>query len=166
MMRLDDSRWSELHGGYRIPYDPRQALLTLQQSRDVEAAWNELWNQLHHQGDVGEASYAAVPHLVRIHAERAVPDWNTYALIATIEDARRNAGNPAMPSWLSESYDSALQRLVSLGLDDFRHAKRPELVNSILAVFAMGKGQFVLGRFAICFTDDERHEILDKAGYS
>ncbi len=114
-MELDDERWSELHGGYRIPYDPRQALLALQQGSDVEAAWNELWNELHHQGDVGEASYAAVPPLVRIHAERALPDWNTYALIAVIEDVRRNAGNPAMPPWLSEAYDSALRDLVSLG---------------------------------------------------
>jgi hypothetical protein len=55
---------------------------------------------------------------------------------------------------------------MNLALDDFRHAKRPELVNSILAIFAMGKGQPSLGRFAIAFTEDERREILSTAGFA
>jgi hypothetical protein len=166
MIQFDDPRWAGLHGGYRTPYDPRPALLSLQQGRSVEAAWKELWNELHHQGDVGEASYAAIPHLVRIHAERREPDWNTYALIATIEDVRTNAGNPEMPTWLQNSYDEALRQLVELGLDDLREAKRPELVNSIIAVLAIKKGQRLLGRLAIAFTDDERREILAKAGFA
>jgi hypothetical protein len=164
MIELDDPRWSELQGGYRVPYDPRPALLDLEQSHAVETAWEELWAELHHQGDVGEASYAPVPHLVRIHARRGVPDWNTYALVAKIEDVRRNEGNPAMPAWLSQSYDTALRQLVELGLDDFRQANQPELINAIFAILAFGKGQPLLGRFAIDFTDDERREILRAAG--
>jgi hypothetical protein len=33
----------------------------LQSNTDSSKAWDELWNELHHQRDVGEASYAAVP---------------------------------------------------------------------------------------------------------
>ena len=84
-MEFDDPQWDRLQGGYRIPYDPRNALRALEQGNGTEAAWQELWNELYHQGDVGEASYAAVPHLVRIHALRGVPDANTYALVALIE---------------------------------------------------------------------------------
>lgn len=61
-MDFDDIGWAGLLGGYRVPYDPRNALRRLE-GGDAEAAWQELWAELYHQGDVGEASYAAVPHL-------------------------------------------------------------------------------------------------------
>jgi hypothetical protein len=162
---FDDPRWAELHGGYRIPYDPRNALRSLAEGRNVDAAWKELWNELHHQGDVGEASYAAVPELVRVHAERGIADGNTYALVAIIEDARQNPKNPELPSWLKDSYTDALNRLAVLGLHDFRAATDETLVVSIIAVLAMAKGQSLLGRLAIYFTDDERRELLAKAGW-
>jgi hypothetical protein len=164
MLRLDDPRWTTLRGGYRVSYDPRGALAALEQGSEVNSAWQELWNELHHQGDVGEASYAAIPHLVRIHRKRGVLDPNTYALTATIEDVRRNPGNPAIPSWLLDDYDSALHQLVELGLNDFRHAKEPELVSGILAILAMTKGQLLLSRFAVSYTDDERRKILESVG--
>ncbi|HEY0686085.1 MAG TPA: hypothetical protein VGD45_27325 [Steroidobacter sp.] len=63
MMSLDDERWRQLKGGYRVTYDPSGALKLLESGVDV---WGELWDELHHQGDVDVASYAAVPHLVRI----------------------------------------------------------------------------------------------------
>jgi hypothetical protein len=166
MISFDDPKWDGLLGGYRVPYDPRNALLSLAEGRAVEVAWAELWNELHHQGDVGEASYAAVPELVRIHAHRRLPDWNTYGLVAIIEDAKRNPNNPQVPSWLCESYDSALRQLVKLGLDDFQDATEPELINGIIAVLAMGKGQHLLGRLAIFFTDDERRELFANAGWA
>jgi hypothetical protein len=65
MLPLFDAKWAKLTGGYRVPYDPSAALSRLEQGQDV---WPELWNELHHQGDVGEDSDAAVPHLVRIAA--------------------------------------------------------------------------------------------------
>ena len=164
MIALNDPRWSGLKGGYRVPYDPRKALVALAKGR-ADDAWRELWNGLHHQGDVGEASYMAVPELVRIHGERGIPDWNTYALVATIEDARQNQKNPRLPPWLQASYDEALRNLANLGLDELRKADADELVCSIIAIVAMAKRQPLLGRFAIAYTDDERQEILERADY-
>ena len=157
---LGDDGWAHLTGGYRLPYDPRAALRLLESGDDVEAAWGELWNELHHQGDVGDASYAAVPQLVRIHAARGVPDWNTYALVATIEEARHGARNPPLPQSFRASYDAAWRQLVDLGLLELRAADDPTLVSSIIAVIAMGKGQTTLGQLAGLFTEDERKEIL------
>jgi len=48
----------------------RAGLQRLAAGMDRDAAWAELWQGLHHQGDVCEASYAAVPHLVRIQPDR------------------------------------------------------------------------------------------------
>jgi hypothetical protein len=164
-LAFDDARWAELHGGYRILYDPRHALRSLAEGLNVDAAWEELWTELYHQGDVGEASYAAVPELVRIHTERGVADSNTYALVATIEEARQDPKNPELPPWLRDSYTDALNRLAILGLNDLRAATDETLVACIIAVVAMAKGQPILGRFAIAFTDDERRELLAKAGW-
>jgi hypothetical protein len=98
MLASNDERWLSLVGGYRTAYDPRTALQKLRSNVEVAAAWEELWNELHHQGDVGDASYAAVPELVRIHKEQGVPDWNAYALVGIIELARTRSGNPTIPT--------------------------------------------------------------------
>jgi hypothetical protein len=163
-MDLDDPRWSRLQGGYRVPYDPRKALAALERGDETETAWEELWSELHHQGDVGEASYAAIPHLVRIHAARGVADWNTYALVATIEEARGNDRNPELPAHLKDAYEDAWRKLVEVGLRELGPARDPTLVCSIIGVVAMGKGLPTLGRLAMAFTEDERNEMIENAG--
>src|SRR5688572_20823803 len=99
-MDYDDPRWPDLHGGYRLPYDPRNALRSIEANINVKEAWDELCIELYHQGDVGEASYATVPLLARVHAIRGVPDWNTYGLAVRIEEARASRHNPPLPAWL------------------------------------------------------------------
>jgi len=63
---------------------------------ECHEVWEELWNELHHQGDVGDASFASVPFLVRSYRQRDVINWNTYALVAIIELAIKTgrAGRP------------------------------------------------------------------------
>ena len=161
-MELDDDRWSGLRGGYLVPYDPRNAIRRL---ADGDAtAWEELWEELHHQGDVGEASYAALPEIVRVHRARGVADWNTYALAATIEVARHIGRNPPMPDWLRQDYDAAWQDLQTLALAEFPHATDDELVHSIIATLAHAKGRVTLARMAM-LTEDERQEMLDEGGW-
>ena len=160
-MNLDDPQWSRLLGGYRVPYDPRKALLALERADAADSAWEELWTGLFHQADVGEASYAAVPHLVRIHAARGVADWNTYAPVAAIEIARHSGHNPELPASLSDAYQAAWRELVTIGLRDLATAEDPTLVTSILGVIAIGKGQFTLGQLAVEFDESERREMIE-----
>lgn len=141
-------------------------LLTRSSGLNIDAAWQELASELYHQGDVGEASYAAVPHLVRIHEGRGVPDWNTYALSAMIEEARRASQNPPLPDFVAAAYKNAWKRLMQTGLSEIETAEEPALISSILAVLAMGNGQFQLGRFAILFDENERGVFLAKAGWT
>ena len=67
MLSFDDERWNYLTGGYKTQFDPRPSLRKLENQQDTATAWEGLWEELHHQGNVGDASYAAVPELVRIH---------------------------------------------------------------------------------------------------
>ncbi len=158
MLELDDPRWREMKGGYRLPFDPRPLLVKLEAGQDVGPVWNELWQELHHQGDVGEASYAAVPHLVRIHRRRGNADWNTYAIVAAIELARDSRKNPPVPDWLRQGYDTALQDLADLGRTELPAAEAAETVRSILAILAIAKGARVYGRLLVEFSEDE---VLD-----
>jgi hypothetical protein len=59
MFNFEDERWKKFLGGYRRAFDPRAALQRLESNVHVKEAWHELWGGLHHQGDVGEASFAA-----------------------------------------------------------------------------------------------------------
>lgn len=115
MLPLDDPRWNELAGGYRMPYDPSDTLRRLASGDDV---WDELWEELHHQGDVGEASYATVPHLVCIAKNLPRRDWNFYGLVSTIEIERHRKSNPPMPRWLIKAYQEAMQGVLELALSD------------------------------------------------
>jgi hypothetical protein len=87
----------ELISGYGTKYDPLPAIEKLE--TDHELALDELWENLYHQGDVGSASYAAVPLLVQ---------KGELSLVAAIEVARHKDHNPKVPSELITGYNQAL----------------------------------------------------------
>ena len=163
MLSLDDKRWNELKGGYRIQFDPRPLLAKLDGGKDIAAVWHALWEELHHQGDVGDASYASVPHLVRIHHSRGVADWNTYAIVAVIELARGQRGNPEVPDWLEKEYFSAIQQLAEIGSVQVLHSKKPEDVRVILAILAIAKGARTHGRFLVEYSEEELLDLESHA---
>jgi hypothetical protein len=163
MLSLDDSRWSSLTGGYRVPIDVRPLLRQLEAAPDPRSAWEALWNELHHQGDVGLASFAAVPHLVNIHQVRGAVDWNTYALVATIEFARGVGGNPDVPAWGRADYESALRRLAEIGLVELPRAKDETATRAILSVLAIAFGARAHGRVLLEFDRDEILELEREA---
>lgn len=160
MLDFEDKRWTELLGGYRVAYDPRPALTRLEAGRNMDGVWSELWNGLHHQGDVDTASYAAVPHLVRIHRARDVPDWNTYALLGVIAIASRAPRNPAIPMWLREGYDTAWAEIVGLAVHDLARSSEVLLTRSALGVIALARNLARLGEAALRFDEDELDEMI------
>jgi hypothetical protein len=113
---------------------------------------------------VGEASYASVPHLVRLHRKRGVVDWNTYAIVAVIELARGKGNNPEVPTWSEEDYHRAIRELAEIGAAEIRHTEEREAVRAILSVIAIAKGLRTPGRFLVEFSDDELLDIESRAG--
>ncbi len=157
---MNENDWQQLNGGYRVPYDPQPALKRLQSGDS--SAWDELWSELHHQGDVGLASYAAVPELVRIHTERDVPDWNTYALIGCIESCRGKGENPPIPSWLQPSYCAAWDAVIPLACRDLPRAPDETTVQAIIGAVAFSRGIRPLADLIIDFTADELTEMMEQ----
>lgn len=162
MLDLTDARWGELQGGYRVPYDPRSALVKLERGHAVADAWDELWQQLHHQGDVGTAAYAAVPHLLRVHGIRGATDWNTFALVGCIEQLRGVGRNPVLPHWLRDGYEKAWRDIVPVALGDLARSSDPELVRAAIGCIAIARGLRRIGEVLLDFTDDELGEMVDE----
>jgi hypothetical protein len=159
MLNLDDQRWQNLEGGYRTRFDPRAMLSKLEVNNDTEAVWQELWDGLHHQGDVGAASYAAVPHLVRIYRKRGVIDWNTYAIVAVIELARGDGKNPEVPKYLDEDYFQAIRDLAQVGAVEVLQTKNPEVVRAILSILAISAGARTHAKFLVDYSAEELLEM-------
>jgi hypothetical protein len=124
-------------------------------------AWEVLWGELHHQGDVGEASYAAVPHLVGLAAAAPKRDWNVYALVATIEIERHRQNNPPLPSYLTESYTTGFQQLAELALSELKTAKDRYVVRSALSVVALARGEAKLGALLGHLDDSEIDDFAE-----
>jgi hypothetical protein len=142
MLSLADVIWRDLEGGYRAPYDASKALVRME---DGESVWEELWNELHHQGDVGVASYAAIPQIVRIAEGRRGSDWNLFAFAATVEIERHRKNNPPLPDWLAPSYKAAWEGLVKIALSDLAGKPDELTLRSALSVVALGRGDLKLG---------------------
>lgn len=146
-----------------MPFDPRPLFSKLGSKRETAETWHELWEELHHQGDVGEASYASVPYLVDICRQSSEIDWNPYAIVATIELARTEEKNPPLPQFLEGSYFRSLQELAQIGAGQILKANDLETVRAILSVIALAKGARAHAGFLINYSDDELLELENRA---
>jgi hypothetical protein len=162
MLDWDDIHWMKVDGGYRMRFDPRPLLIKLESGGNSAAVWDSLWNELHHQGDVGEASFAAVPHLVRIYRKSGGIEWNTYAIVAIIELARNAGGNPDVPEWLKDDYFGAIRQLAENGAEQVLHAKDPDTIRAILGVLAIERGLRLCGKILVKYSEDELLEIASE----
>lgn len=85
-----EDEWAKMLGGYKVPYDPRPAISRLASDTTNERAWNKLFENLHHQGDIGEASSASVPILVE--TLRSIPkQTQTMAILLPCSDCGERA---------------------------------------------------------------------------
>jgi hypothetical protein len=156
MIELDDPIWETFIGGYRLPYNASPYLQALENGTiDTKQIWEEFWAELQHQGDVDIASYAVVPHLVRISIKRELLDENVFALVAVIEERRVFWKNPQLPQWLENDYHSSIKKLAEFGAQNFSKDWSKELTQAFLAVAAFSKGFPNSGRMLIEFSDEE-----------
>ncbi len=152
-----DPRWGTLRGGYKVPYNPLPALKRLQDFPADQNAWKELWENLHHQGDVGEVSYLAAVVLLGLQTQGAGFDWNCYGLVSTIEMQRTAGNNPSLPVWLEDAYKQAWANILPTCLNDIRDRKYEETfaLQAVFSVIALAQGFATLGRFLATVDDGE-----------
>ncbi len=162
MLNLDNPKWKQLESGYKQPYDPTPALRKLENDDDVQGSWSELWNELQHQGDLGTASYAAVPYLTKIQQEQKNFDWNFFALVSVIEIERYRKTNPNIPDWLEIPYQEAWNVIITLGLEELQKTSDQLTVRAALGAVAIGKGLRDYGAMITISDESEIEEFLDE----
>jgi hypothetical protein len=146
MLPLDDPRWRTFKGGYRVTYDASAVLRHLIFDGPDESVWQELWDELHHQGDLDQASYAAVPWIVESIRRSQKIDWNPLAMIATIELERVGHDNPPVNAELEADYFSAVHSLPEVLGTHSDHEWSELVVQFAVACIALARGQRWLAR--------------------
>lgn len=146
MLPLDDPRWQSYLGGYRVPYDASPAIRRLLNDGPSEELWAELFDELHHQGDVDQASYAALPWLVEYVRRSLKLDWNALSLIALIELERDQPKNPPVAEELLIDYLDAIRSLPQILGSHPDRAWDEHTVRSAVACIALARGQRWLAR--------------------
>lgn len=160
MTSYDDPNWRELLGAHRKLYDPRPALRKLEAEGGSQSVWDELWQELHHQGDVDVASYAAVTVLAEIESKRRDLGWDGYAMVAVIESERHRITNPDVPEWLYDSYGMALHAMRRCAVDQLRTCADPLFVPAALSIIALTSGLWAHGTLLASYDEAELSEIV------
>jgi hypothetical protein len=164
-MNLDDKIWSTAKGGYKIPYDASRLLRRLRdasQRDESDSIFSELWDNLHHQGDVGLASYLAVPQLVAICMEKRYLDWNFIGLCVTIEQARLEDHNPEIPPEFQDIYFDSLGQFEKYLLSNFKNISDRTALRLTLSLLATVNGQPSLGKAIGMMEEDLLAEFLEQ----
>jgi hypothetical protein len=160
MFDFKDARWTGLSGGYRMPFDPRPLLTELEANPNSSTLWSRLIEELYHQGDVGEASYAAVPHLVRISLASETLEWQPLTLVATIELAQGKPTNPPIPEWLRNDYMEAIQVLAAKSIEMLAKVTDIDRLRPMLSIICLSKDLRVYGEALLENSEDELKEFL------
>jgi hypothetical protein len=164
LLSLESNRWSELQHAYgdasNIPALLSQ-LINLPSSNGDEEPWFSLWSALAHQGDVYDASFAAVPHV--IHAAASNPlkaDAVYFQFPAWVEICRKKNGLE-LPRELSEAYLEALSRLPSLVAQAAAREWDADFLQCALSAISAAKGQTVIAEAALELSPDIAEEFME-----
>jgi len=143
MLDLKSSRWSALDHAYGSASDiPKllEALSTLPKSSGNSEPWFSLWSSLAHQGDVYSASFAAVPHVMRlIEIAPLLVGEEYFHFPAWIEICRKKK-KIQIPEDIAPAYFEALSKLPSLVAAASAREWDTEFLQSALCAIAAAKG--------------------------
>ena len=167
MIELDDPRWSNLSHAYGNAADIPELLRQLGRSTGPKTGyqsepWFTLWSSLCHQGDVYDASYAALPHIVEIAVSAKEPiDFSFFQLPAAIEIARNSGNGPPVPADMAETYSHAVSRLTEcVAVHRHEDWDEPTLLSAVSAL-AAAKGHHRIAEAIMNLDDDLITKLID-----
>ena len=128
----------------------------------MEEIFKELWDNLHHKGHVGLASYLAVPQLVSICITKKSLDHNFIGLCVLIENRRLEEHNPELPIEYQDHYFESLTQFEKYLLLNFKNITDQTALRLALALFATVNGQPGLGKAIELLDEDLIPEFLEQ----
>jgi hypothetical protein len=171
LLALDDPLWAELQHAYGSAGDiPGLLSQILGGTAAEEQVWFKLWSALAHQGDVYQASFAAVPHIVEAIA--AAPErttFNHFGFVSWVEICRVRHGLVVDPR-LQTAYEASLDRIPELATRVPSESRDSDLARSALSAIAVAWSLHDLGE-AIQDLDSEtlpdfRHGVRTARGHA
>ena len=160
MLSLDDPAWKTYKGGRRELYDASRPLRQLVSGESSAPIFEELWDALHHQGDVDSASYAAIPYLVDFARRSFRLDWDIFGLIAVIELERPH--NPQPPPELADDYYRTIQDLPVI-ICSHPYREWDDLsTRALVSCIALAQGQRLLARLYLEMTREAAAKWLNQ----
>jgi hypothetical protein len=164
VIALRDSRWRELRHAYGEAANVPALLEAIERapskSNSREGPWFDLWSALCHQGDVYSASFAAVPHIVRILA--LAPDkacFDFFLFPASVEVARYRS-RVTVPADLASPYRDSLGQIPALAVAASQRDWSGAFGRSILAAVAASKGQYSAAELLLEIEEADDSEVL------
>jgi len=167
MIQLDDSRWLELSHAYGNAVDTPELLRQLSHATGPKTGydskpWFTLWSSLCHQGDVYDASYAALPHIIDIACNATGPiDFSFFQLPAAIEIARSSGKGPPVPADLAQAYGDAVSRLARCVVQYLHEDWDEPTLLSAMSALAVAKGHHRVAEAVMNLDDDLITKLID-----
>ena len=163
MLSLESPKWSELVHAYGtasdIP-DLLRQLETMPPSEGEKEPWFSIWSSLAHQGDVYSASFAAVPHVVRILAQAPTQaDFSYFQFPAWVEICRQKK-SVSIPKELETDYFLALRHLPSLVAAAADREWNESFLSCALSAIAAAKGYVTVAETVQELNSDVAGEFL------
>jgi hypothetical protein len=164
MLSLDSPRWSQLRHAYGPASDIPGLLRELGSvpaSGGEKEPWYTLWSALAHQGDVYDASFAAVPHVVEVLAgalDRA--DFSYFQFPAWVEICRVK-NEVEIPGDLQSAYFEAMGRLPLLVGAAANREWDEGYLRCALAAVAAAKGQITIAEALLELSPDIAEKFME-----
>lgn len=124
-----------LTDGYNKEYNITEILTRFTSGTEDGQCWENVWNELHHQGDIGTASYAVLIELVDIYKTRK-RTYDIFNFAAVIEECRNLSRNPQPPDFLNGRYQASRDQLKLFAYEDISKKTNIPLLHSILSFLA------------------------------
>jgi len=163
MISLDSPKWSELRHAYGSASDIPNLLRQLEEMPSFAGRnepWFSIWSSLAHQGDVYSASFAAVPHVIRILSQAPTKaDFSFFQFPAWVEICRQKNA-VVIPKELEEDYFSALKQLPHLVAIASEREWNENFLVCALSAIAVSKGYGLVAEVVMELTSDTANEFM------
>jgi hypothetical protein len=164
MLSLESPVWAQLQHAYGSASDIPNLLRQLESfpaSEGQQEPWFSIWSALAHQGDVYTASFAAVPHIVRVISiapERATYSYFQFPAWVEICCHRNNFD---VPPDLLPAYSEALSRLPALVGAAATRTWDGDFLACALSALAVAKGFPAVAEAALELKPDVAIKFMD-----
>lgn len=160
---LDSDRWVELRGG-RGRYDAAPILEELLEGfLPLERFWSIAWDELHHQGAVGNASYLALPWIWHHYQNRGLePDEELLWFSGVVERCRRAGEAETLLPDYAAAYHRSLREIAAVAAAGEAAARSFGAAKASCHLLAVLGGQDALAELLDLLEEDQIPGLIDQ----